>query len=137
MHELIIRCNPNVFSEELRDRNPTSVDMLNPHSHLLEAIGSLPAADNVCMHSILGNRCWSLLQGKSDGIVPVSSAREPRAISEKVVKTTHSGVKDHPEAIKEVIYILQEHLQQSYWNVMEPNVEFERRVTLAEPAVRE
>ncbi len=119
-HQLLIRCNPGVFAEEVSDRIPTSVDLLNPHSKLLAAMGSLPAADGVCMHTIMGNRCWTLLQGKSDGIVPMSSAREPRAVSEKVVKATHSGVKSHPEAVKEILYILQAQLQQSYHHPVDP-----------------
>ena len=108
-HERLMRCNPGVFSDEIRERIPTSLDVLEPSSGLLQAIASLPAAKPVCMHSVIGNHCWSLLQGKSDGVVPVSSAREPRAVSEKVVKATHGQVKGHPEAVKELLYILQEH----------------------------
>lgn len=113
-HDLMIRRNPGVFSKELSNRIPTSVDLLNPHSDLLQAMGALPIANHVCLHSIVGNRCWTLLQGKSDGIVPVASALDPRSISVKSIKATHSEVKGHPESIKEVIYILQEHLQYNY-----------------------
>ena len=136
-HELLLRCNPGVFTDEIAERIPTSIDLLNPHSKLLEAIGSLPAADHVCMHSIMGNQCWTLLQGKSDGIVPLSSAKEPRAVSEKIVKATHSGIKSHPEAVKEILYILQEQLQRSYDHAVEPSDDFQQRVTLAEPTVRD
>jgi hypothetical protein len=136
-HDLLLRCNPGVFSDELAERIPTSIDLLNPHSELLKAMGTLPAADYVCMHSIMGNQCWTLLQGKSDGIVPLSSAREPRAVSEKVVKATHSGVKSHPEAVKEILYILQAQLQRSYDHAIEPQDNFQQRVTLAEPSVRD
>ncbi len=132
-HDLIVRCNPGVFSKELRDRVPTSVDMLNPHSKLLQTIACLPAAEQVTMHSIVGNACCTFLQGKSDGIVPMSSAYEPRAVSEKVIKTTHSGVKGNPEAIKEVLYILQEHLLQSHGCPTCSPTELAQRVSLHEP----
>ena len=134
-HEKLIRCNPGVFSNEITQRIPTSIDLLNPHSKLLEAMGALPVADHVCLHSIMGNQCWTLLQGKSDGIVTLSSASEPRAVSEKVVKATHSGVKSHPEAVKEILFILQEQLLRSYDPTAEPFDGFEQRVTLAEPSL--
>jgi hypothetical protein len=128
-HERLMRCNPGVFSDEIRERIPTSLDVLEPTSGLLQAIASLPVSDSVCMHSVLGNRCWSLLEGRSDGVVNVSSAKEPRAVSEKVVKATHSQVKSHPEAVKEILYILQDHLQKNYESRLEPEWEFEPRLT--------
>lgn len=133
-HALVVNRNPGVFSDEFQDRVPTSIDMLNPHSRLLEAIEYLPTAEHVCLHSILGNSCYTILQGRSDGIVPVSSAREPRAVSQKTVRATHSGVKAHPEAIKEVLYILQAHLQESYGNVAGPCCESERQLSAALPS---
>jgi hypothetical protein len=81
------------------------------------------------MHSVIGNRCWSLLEGKSDGVVAVSSAKEPRAVSEKIVKATHGQVKAHPEAVKEILYILQEHLQNNYHARPKPEWELEPRLT--------
>jgi hypothetical protein len=114
LHQTLLRCNPGVFSPEVQDRNPVSVDLLDPHSPLLMAMETLPAADHICMHTILGTRCWSLWQGRSDGIVPEASAFEPRAISLKRVNATHSQVKSHPDAINEVLFILLAHLQASH-----------------------
>ncbi len=128
-HERLMRCNPGVFSDEIRERIPTSLDVLEPSSGLLQAIGALPVAQSVCMHSVIGNRCWSLLEGKSDGVVSVSSAREPLAVSEKVVKATHGQVRGHPEAVKEILYILQEHLQKNYDSRLEPEWDLEPRLT--------
>jgi hypothetical protein len=128
-HERLMRCNPGVFSDEIRERIPTSLDVLEPSSGLLQAIAALPVAESVCMHSVIGNRCWSLLEGKSDGVVSVSSAREPLAVSEKVVRATHGQVKGHPEAVKEILYILQEHLQKNYHSSLEADLELEPRWT--------
>jgi hypothetical protein len=128
-HERLIRCNPGVFSDEVRERIPTSLDVLEPSSGLLQAISGLPTAKSVCMHSVIGNRCWALLEGKSDGVVSVSSAREPLAVSEKVVKATHGQVRGHPEAVKEILYILQDHLQKNYDWRLEPEYELKPQLT--------
>ncbi len=112
-HRQLIVSNPGVFSDEVSERIPTSIDLLEPESQLLQTIGQLPAACHVQMHSIIGNRCCTLLHGRSDGVVPVSSAKESRSITERMVKATHTGVKQHPESIHEVITILQLHLQQA------------------------
>jgi pimeloyl-ACP methyl ester carboxylesterase len=119
-HQILMQCNPGVFAPEVQDRNPVSIDLLDPHSQLLMAIETLPAADHVCMHTILGTRCWSLFQGRSDGIVPETSAMDPRAISLKRVNATHSQVKSHPEAINEVLFILLAHLQASHDTLLSP-----------------
>ena len=121
-HSSIIRSNPGVFSKEVRRRIPTSIDMLNPHSQLLKSIDCLPVSERVQMHSIIGDKCWTLLRGKSDGIVPVSSAKEARVVSEKIVKATHTGVKANPESVKEILYILQDHLQQSVAEPYAPSI---------------
>lgn len=111
-HDRLMADNPGVFSEEVRDRIPTSIDLLDPDSQLLKAIEHLPL--NVCtsLHSIIGDRCGSFCHGRSDGVVLVSSAREPQAASEILVDAKHSKVKDHPDSIAELLRILYEHRQQ-------------------------
>ena len=112
-HENLIRCNPGVFSDEVGRRIPTSIDLLEPKSRLLQAIAGLPVNCRVRMHSVIGNHCRTLFRGRSDGVVPVASARESRAISERFVDTTHSKTKSHPDSIHEVLSILQRHLEES------------------------
>lgn len=105
----LVRSNPGVFSQEVTRRIPTSVDLLEPGSELLKASDRLPVRCNVAIHSIIGDRCWSPFYGRSDGIVPVSSAKDDKAISERIVNATHSGVKKHPDAITEFLAILESH----------------------------
>jgi hypothetical protein len=112
-HAELIRCNPGVFSKEVSRRIPTSIDLLEPKSKLLEAIAALPARCDVRMHSVIGNSCWTLLNGKSDGVVPVKSARENRAVSERLIKTIHTRLTKHPETVQELLAILQRHLEES------------------------
>lgn len=112
-YENLIRCNPGVFSDEVRRRIPTSIDLLEPKSRLLQAIAGLPVSCRVRMHSVIGNHCRTLLRGRTDGVVPVASARESRAISERIVDATHSKTKSHPESIQEVVSILERHLEES------------------------
>ena len=112
-HENLIRGNPGVFSDEVSRRIPTSIDLLEPKSRLLQAIDGLPVRCRVRMHSVIGNHCRTLLRGRSDGVVLVASARETRAISERFVDATHAKTKSHPESIQEVLSILQHHLAES------------------------
>ena len=112
-HEQIIRSNPGVFRKEVGRRIPTSIDLLEPNSHLLTAISKLPVSGRVRMHSVIGNSCWSPLAGANDGVVPVSSAKESRAVSELYVKAPHARVHKHPDSIQELLHILQQHLDES------------------------
>lgn len=104
----LVADNPGVISDEVSRRIPTSIDLLNPDSELLRAIAALPIGQRVCLHSIIGDHCGTLCQGRTDGIVPVESAREPRAATELTVKARHSAVNEHPETIEEVLAILYE-----------------------------
>ncbi|MEM1069038.1 MAG: hypothetical protein AAGI63_09095, partial [Planctomycetota bacterium] len=119
-YQQLIRLNPGVFTEEVQERIPTSIDLLDPDSRLLQTIAKLPIEPCVQMHSVIGTKCCTLLNGKSDGVVPVKSAIEPRAISERRIKTTHGRLNDHPEAIEEVIAILNQHAWQSIEPIAEP-----------------
>ncbi|MEM8668498.1 MAG: hypothetical protein AAGG48_13350 [Planctomycetota bacterium] len=119
-YQQLIRLNPGVFTEEVQKRIPTSIDLLDPDSRLLQTIAKLPIEPCVQMHSVIGTKCCTLLNGKSDGVVPVKSAIEPRAISERRIKTTHGRLNDHPEAIEEVIAILNQHAWQSIEPIAEP-----------------
>jgi hypothetical protein len=112
-HADLMRCNPGVFSEEVSRRIPTSIDLLEPDSELLNAIAALPARCDVRMHSMIGNSCYTLFSGKSDGVVPVTSARDHRTISERYIKTIHTRLTKNPETVQELLCILQQHLQQS------------------------
>ncbi len=111
-HERLMHCNPGVFSKEVSRRIPTSIDLLHPDSDLLMAIEALPVSRRVCLHSIIGDHRGTLFHGRTDGVVPVNSAREHRAVTELVVDSKHTGVNEHPESIEEVLAILYEQRRQ-------------------------
>lgn len=112
-HRELIDNNPGAFSTEVTNRIPSSVDMLNPDSNLLQTIDKLPIAANVQLHSIIGDSRWTLGYGASDGIVPVVSARHPNVQTERLVSETHSKLHKNDETIQELIAILNEHLRVS------------------------
>jgi hypothetical protein len=80
---------------------------------LLLALDALPVRCGVAMHSIIGNHCWTCSLGRSDGVVPVENATERRAITQRFVDATHSGVKENSNSVEEVFAILDLHLKQS------------------------
>lgn len=102
-HEQMIASNPGVFDQEFRRRIPTSIDLLEPDSELLQAMSRLPIdVQSVPLHSIVGDALPTLRLGRSDGVVPVQSARERRASSERVVSAKHAEMNKHPATIAEV-----------------------------------
>lgn len=107
-HEQLVSNNPGVFSEEVQRRIPTSIDLLEPDSPLLEAISALPVSSRVQLHSIIGEGRWTLGFGPSDGVVPIESAQEPRAESERYIREVHGRLNKHPEAVDELLRILAE-----------------------------
>jgi len=108
-HEKLIQANPGVFSRELRRRIPTSIDLLEPNSQLLNSVLTLPIRPGVEMHSIIGGGYWSLTGGSSDTVVPVSSARLINVSSEVLVHAKHMEVHQEAITVHEVMRILDEH----------------------------
>ena len=92
---------------------PTSVDSLSPQSPFIEQLAERKLNSNVKFHNIVGSLAGSKFFGNSeggDGVVSLSSARLPGAISEIEVPAEHMHVHQHPEAILEVKRILIENL---------------------------
>ncbi|QDV24464.1 esterase/lipase family protein [Aureliella helgolandensis] len=108
-YQQLLACNPGVFSREVQRRVPTSIDLLNPQSPLLKATDWLPIKDSVVLHSIVGTGRWTLGYGASDGVVPVDSAFEFRARSERCVVEEHSKLNQHPDTVDEVRCLLERH----------------------------
>lgn len=111
-HAQLIRDNPSAFSREFTERVPTSIDLLEPQSPLLQAINRLPRASHVQLHSIIGSRRWMIGAGDSDEVVPVDSARLPGVVSERVVDAKHTELHKHTAGISELICILKRHLHE-------------------------
>jgi pimeloyl-ACP methyl ester carboxylesterase len=109
-HALIMNQNPGVFTTEISRRIPTSIDMLEDSSCLLKAIRNLCPGDNVQLHNIIGNKCLSPLSGCSDGVVSIRSAQLAGVSTEKRVHTTHGGLHEDQDALREIKCLLQRHL---------------------------
>ena len=113
VHRKLLSDNPGVFSDEFSDRVPTSVDLLEPDSPMLRAMDRLPLEPSVKLHSIIGHGRWMLGNGDSDGVVPVSSATQAGATSEKRVPGKHADLTSDPEMIEELLRILRLHWEEA------------------------
>jgi len=110
-HRQLTRDNPSLFREELQDRFPTSIDLLEPESPLLMATASLPFSSAVRIHSIMGCGKTTWKGEPSDGVVPVASARLLGVASEKTIDAKHEDLHRNPATMAEVVRILHEHLR--------------------------
>jgi len=108
-HQRMVDANPGVFSDEVRGRIPTSIDLLDPDSQLLQAIEGLQVNPDVRLHSVIGDYSWRIGFGRSDLVVPVQSAREPAADSELVIKAKHQNVNKELIVVRELLCILNRH----------------------------
>lgn len=87
-------------------RIPNSIDNLSDQDAFVQAAATLPLAQGLPFHSIIGRvQPEGALQDSSDGIVPYSSAHLDNAQSELVITSGHS-VQEHPQAILEIRRIL-------------------------------
>ena len=82
-HDLLVKQNPGVFSPEVRDRVPTSIDMMESSSCLLQAVKQLCPGENVQLHNIIGTKCVSPLEGCGDGVVSVKERKASRGLHRK------------------------------------------------------
>ncbi len=89
----------------------TGIGNLDPGDRAMTALNTLPFAEGVKTHSIIGNRREKGVPGGSDGIVPYLSSHLDSVESELVVKSGHS-VQQNALAIQELRRILVEHLKQ-------------------------
>ncbi|PQO33582.1 esterase/lipase family protein [Blastopirellula marina] len=108
-HKRLIEDNPAAFRKELRTRIPTSFDVVNPDSLLLEGIYRLPLPPGVPTHTIVGGGWWTIHDGRSDGVVPVSSARLPGVQTEIMVNSKHTHLNRDAGTVCEVLRILRVH----------------------------
>jgi hypothetical protein len=110
-HQQLLKDNPDAFYDELTRRFPTSIDLLRPESPILQTANALCYRPGVCLHSIVGDHCWSPLEGRTDGVVPVESARLAGVHSERLVNATHTQIERHPETTHEALRILFKHAE--------------------------
>lgn len=107
--DAFVNANPGVFSGELTDSLPSSVDVLRPSSDLLRTLKSLDTPPHVAVNSIIGDHCRLPFAGKSDGIVPVDSAFVREAESTATVDASHTSIQRSKAAQKELVRILMQH----------------------------
>ena len=108
-HRQLIQDNPGLFSSEFSEGVPTSIDLLEPQSCLLQAINRLPLDPRVRLHSIIGEGYWMLGGGNSDKVVPVSSAFKPGVDSNRFIHAKHTRLHFVPAGVNELIRILCNH----------------------------
>jgi hypothetical protein len=104
--------NPCAFLPWVQRRFPTSIDLLEPGNPLLVAIGEVPVAPNVHLHSIIGTGRPMLLGGPADGVVPVRSAQLAGVDSELYVPATHTHLHHDPATIAELLRIFEIHARE-------------------------
>ncbi len=112
-HHLLITENPGVFKRNFQERIPTSIDLMEPNSCLLKTIRVLTAGQNVQLHNIVGVGLISPLSGKGDGVVALRSAQHHYVSTEKRIHTTHGGLHERDEAMKEIECILRRHIMEA------------------------
>ena len=113
IHDTALRLNPGMFKPEYAKSVPTTIDLLEPSSELLQTIEKLRPPCWVTTHSIVGTGHHSLTGGYDDGVVSAASAHTTGAVSEVTVPATHTKVHHHPRAIVEVERILLQHLHEN------------------------
>jgi pimeloyl-ACP methyl ester carboxylesterase len=106
-HQQLIAENPGVFADFVQIRLPTSVDLLESGSPVLQAMREMRFGCRVRLHNIIGIHNPI---GPSDGVVPVASAWHPDCLSEKTIPALHGRVHRTPDTSAEVLRILCEHL---------------------------
>lgn len=111
LYQQLMRQNSDVFFEYLQKSPPTSIDLLEPDNPLLDALAKMPYGRCVRRHTLIGTGGGRLGGEPSDGVVPVSSARQPEVCSEFFVPARHTRLHHDPTSLAEVMRILYEHLQ--------------------------
>ena len=112
LHREIVTTNPGVVRPEYEKALPTTIDILEPDSSVLQALYRLRPPCWVSQHSIIGDVWTSPVSGPGDKVVPTSSARLPGVVSEVVVPAAHTKVHHHPITVLEMERILGEHLRE-------------------------
>ncbi len=110
IHRRLVAANPGAIRPEFEQNLPTTVQLLEPTSPLLQAIHDLQPPCWVSLHTVVGVAHHSLTGERTDYVVPESSARYPGVVSERDVKATHTKIHHHPETVAEVEGILRQHL---------------------------
>jgi hypothetical protein len=85
-----------------------AIDNMNPSNPGLQILQSIPVSSRIPAHSIIAVEGDGPKEDGNDGVVAFSSTHIDEAVSELVVRSSHS-VQGNPQAIEEVRRILLEH----------------------------
>ena len=108
MNELA-QSNPNAVSLKALGGIPTAVENMRPGQRFVVTLSASPLAPGVTAHSIVAVQGDGPITSGNDGVVAYESAHLDEAVSEKVVRSSHS-TQSEPETIQEVRRILREHI---------------------------
>jgi pimeloyl-ACP methyl ester carboxylesterase len=89
---------------------PTSIDTLSPKNPFVRTMNTLPIADHIPYHSIIGDRGRGDTPNSSDGVVPYWSSHLDGAQSEKIVPSEH-GSHQNKQGMEEIDRILRLNLK--------------------------
>lgn len=109
-HDLLIKQNPGTFTPEVADRMPSSLDLTDRNSCLLQTIKVLCPGPNVQLHNIIGVGSLSPLSGRGDGVVSCRSAQHHSVSTEKQVHANRCKLHRSDETTKELVCILTRHI---------------------------
>jgi pimeloyl-ACP methyl ester carboxylesterase len=108
MNELA-QSNPNAVSLKALGGIPTAVENMRPGQRFVQTLSASPLAPGVTAHSIVAVQGEGPITSGNDGVVAYESAHLDEAVSEKVVRSSHS-TQSEPATIQEVRRILREHV---------------------------
>ena len=104
--EQLLADNQGGFKFDERGKLPTSIDLLDPDQPFLRVLSGLPVSPEVHYHSIIGTGRHLVLEGWTDGIVRVESARMRGVESEQLVPATHTSIVRDRRTVTELERIL-------------------------------
>jgi hypothetical protein len=110
-YQALVDANRDIILPRFQRAQPTSVELLDPESPLLAAMGQMPVKHGVQVHSIVGAPRRTLTGEPTDGVVTAASAHYACATSELWVAASHSELHHDATTIAEVRRILLEHAQ--------------------------
>jgi pimeloyl-ACP methyl ester carboxylesterase len=92
---------------------PTAIDNMSPNNPALKILATIPVTPRIEAHSIIAVEGDGPKEEGDDGVVTYRSAHIDEAVSELVVRWSHSS-QGQPEVIEEIRRILNEHLATFY-----------------------
>ena len=110
IHRMLVANNPGAIRPEFEQNLPTTVQLLEPTSTILQTVYDLHPPCWVSLHSVVGVVSHTVTGERTDCVVPESSARYPGVVSELDVRASHTKIHHHLETVIEIERILRQHL---------------------------